>query len=143
MTNGRLNGDGYNIQPGQQLKRNRVVSKRNAKRDYVLRGMLICRCGRKMSGRTTTGGLSYYVCSAHSESPNLCDQKLVRAEKIEQFVWHQIERFFRNGRLVRLALYKAQRDELKSLQPKRDELKVAGHGPRDQEPNERRETPIL
>ncbi len=39
-----------------QLKRNKAVSKRNAKRDYVLRGMVKCRCGRKMSGRTTVGG---------------------------------------------------------------------------------------
>ncbi len=107
-----------------QLKRNKAVSKRNAKRDYVLRGMVKCRCGRKMSGRTTVGGLSYYVCTSHSESREFCDQKLVRAEKIEEYVWHQIERFFKNGRLFTLGLYKAQKDELKSLQPKREELEI-------------------
>lgn len=39
-------------------------------------------------------------------------------------MWHQIERFFKNGRLFTLGLYKAQKDELKSLQPKREELEI-------------------
>ena len=72
------------------LKQNWANAPRNAKRDYLLRGLIFCGlCGRRYSGYTTNSGKgAYYKCTAHE-----CQAPIVRAELLETLVWQDTEGF--------------------------------------------------
>jgi len=81
----------------ETLKNNFLWSKRNTKREYLLRGLIKCGiCGRNLSGayRKPT---AWYRCNGrltHVEigaGKKVCNLKSVRAEWIENLVWNDIK----------------------------------------------------
>ena len=88
------------------LKRNLRFSRRNAKRQYLLRGLIRCtHCGWTYTG-TATRGTRFYVCGSRVQGkkafPNRedrCRSKQISGE-IEEVVWCEIEGFLRNPGLV-------------------------------------------
>ena len=86
-----------------QLTRNRQLSKRGAKRDYLLRGLVRCgQCGASFVGAPSArGGGGYYRCNyktAHllPAPGNRCPAKVVSAEWLEDLVWRDCAEFVRN-----------------------------------------------
>lgn len=53
-----------------QLDRNKQHARRNAKRDYLLRGLVFCECGRRWTGRYKNHlGRAYYRCPVTETEP--------------------------------------------------------------------------
>lgn len=73
-----------------QFARNRELSPRNQKFQYLLRGFIYClECGRKYYGNPVHGK-RYYRCSGRSSVLNFgqrCDTSLINADQIEAKVW--------------------------------------------------------
>jgi site-specific DNA recombinase len=94
-------------QAQQILRRHMLFSRRNAKRQYLLRGLMKCGlCGLTYIGvgypADKTGAKAYYVCNGKHGSRGLygllgrkCPSKAISAE-IEHTVWQDIEAFLRN-----------------------------------------------
>ncbi|MFC2000273.1 recombinase family protein [Chloroflexota bacterium] len=84
-----------------KLKRNREMSPRRSKRQYLLRGHIRCRnCGRSYCGDTVIRGKGagrrfrrIYRCSGKIKTvtPVRCTNKLHGADQIETAVWEQVE----------------------------------------------------
>jgi len=84
-----------------QLKRNKELSSRNMKRDYLLRGYVFCqRCGRRYTGavrRSTKGNrvkvTRNYRCGRQFDisSPTRCSNRIWSAKNLEAMVWEQVE----------------------------------------------------
>lgn len=86
----------------RQLARNRELSYRNTKRQYLLSGLLICdNCGFKLGARAA-GGRVYYCCSSKSGNnrPKLCSSKNVRGDELETVVWESISRLLSRPELI-------------------------------------------
>jgi len=78
----------------RQLARNRELSYRNTKRQYLLSGLLICgNCSFKIGARST-GGRVYYCCNSKSGNsrPKLCSAKNVRGDELGKIIWESISR---------------------------------------------------
>lgn len=70
---------------------------RYTQREYPLRGIVKCSCGRRMSGTTKNAGKSweraYYICPRKDQAfapaiePRKCTQNGIRAEVLERIVW--------------------------------------------------------
>jgi site-specific DNA recombinase len=79
-----------------QLERNRAMSPRNSKRQYLLKGLLFCaRCGHRMTGATArTKG--HYECPGHRQKSTWgameqrCDQPNISQSRIENAVWDEV-----------------------------------------------------
>ena len=60
-------------------------------RPWELRGLMSCRCGRKIQTRITHlkdgNRYNYYVCPRSGKRAYICKQKCLRAEKVEETVW--------------------------------------------------------
>ncbi len=93
------------------LKRNRELSSRNARRQYLLSGHILCkRCGRRYIGyarvlRKPNGKKyesRYYLCGASKKelSPIPCDNKRLEASATENAVWEQIEAILSDPEVV-------------------------------------------
>lgn len=95
------------------LRRNLLFSRRNARRKYLLRGLIKCgHCGRTYIG-TAHGSAKrpyrvYYVCNGRHQGRKACPdpQSRCRAKTIsgdiENLVWSDLEQFLRNpGAVVR------------------------------------------
>lgn len=88
------------------LKRNKELSKRNTKHEYLLRSLIFCPCGRRWMGRyKKPQGLSYYRCPSNegehwrSSCPNRFS---IRKEILEHGVWNKItELILQPGHLAR------------------------------------------
>jgi len=91
----------------QTLRRNRLFSRRNARHDYLMRGLMKCgHCGRTYVGTIYTGAKRptrlYYVCGGRHKGkravpdPALRCQGMAVSGDIEQVIWADIERFLRN-----------------------------------------------
>ncbi len=70
---------------------NKRMAKRNAKREYLLRGMGRCgECNYALGGEYSKG-YTYYRCSRHASHfaglEERCSQKAVRADKLEAITW--------------------------------------------------------
>ncbi len=111
---------------------NAKMSKRNCKRDYLLRGRVRCGCGRAMVGTTTRNKVGteyhYYICDEGHEQniarQKLCAEKMVRCERLDSFAWESIKELFADPDRLWAELKRAQQDELTAQDPKRDELKA-------------------
>ena len=106
---------------------NKQMSLRNTKHQYLLRGMVKCgECNYRMSGNTvnTKREHRYYRCSRSSfkELEKRCIKVRVDADRLEEFVWSYVLKTVKNAKNFEAALRKAQREELESLQPKRELL---------------------
>ncbi len=80
-----------------KLKNNGFNARRNAKRDYLLRGLIVCgNCGRKYCGDGShrKGRNHYYRCTGNSSFRGKlvakCRAKSVRADVIEKIIWDDI-----------------------------------------------------
>ncbi len=89
----------------QQLKRNRWLSTKNAKRRYLLRGLVTCaRCGANYVGAPgeTSAAWSYYRCSNTFASHQLDGSKRcrgaanLRSDWIEPLVWADCREYIEN-----------------------------------------------
>jgi site-specific DNA recombinase len=109
-------------------RENRTLSKRNSKRDYVLRRLIRCdRCGRNYIGHPN-GPRFYYVCTSQY-APQLdvrwCGNRAVRAESLEQAVWRDICEFIRNpGPILRELTHKLIKERPNPREVEREEKRV-------------------
>lgn len=103
----------------QQLQRNKELSTRNAKNQYLLRGHIFYRrCGRRYwaCGRTAKRdyGYSYpyYGCSGNMKivSPIKCGKRRLSSNVIEPLVWEQIEAILAKPELVMAEIQRRQQE---------------------------------
>lgn len=86
----------------RQLDRNRELSPRHQKQQYLLKGITRCRlCGSKYYG-LPVHGKPYYRCSCKMKllSAERCDSKSVNATWLENLVWQEVERTLKNPDLL-------------------------------------------
>jgi site-specific DNA recombinase len=111
----------------QELReQNKQLSRRKAKHDYLLSGLIHCACGRAMSGEFFSNH-QYYSCNwRNNHHPHLekrtCWAHSVRADAIEEDVWESIISLFANLDTLETHLRIAQQEELAALDPKFEEL---------------------
>jgi site-specific DNA recombinase len=82
------------------LTENRTNAKRNAKREYLLRGMVFCTCGRRMGAKwRKRNGFAYYRCwSVEGEHwINPCDTRFgLRHDHLDAAVMRYVGDFLRD-----------------------------------------------
>jgi site-specific DNA recombinase len=103
------------------------VSPVNAKREYLLRGLVKCNlCGQSYSGCSPSGrNVFYYKCVRYMTGtrPERCPSAIVRGDQLEAEVWSDIQDFARNpGKVVQKlrAQAKAQKNDMQPLHGERD-----------------------
>lgn len=90
----------------QTLRKNFIWAKRNAKRVYLLRGLLKCaHCGLTYIGTQNKSGggerVTWYKCNGkHQRGKALpggqtCESKSIPAHVVESAIWDDVERFLR------------------------------------------------
>jgi site-specific DNA recombinase len=109
-----------------QRQRNKQFSKRNAKHDYLLSGLIRCSCRRAMSGEYFSNH-RYYSCTWRNNhhtglEKKLCNARSVRADAIESIIWDDILSIFADRESLETHLKIAQQEELEALDPKLEEL---------------------
>jgi site-specific DNA recombinase len=76
------------------LAENKATARRNARRDYLLRGMIFCPCGRRWVGRYKANvSRAYYRCpttKAEAWQSTCPAQFSIRADALEAAVWGQV-----------------------------------------------------
>jgi site-specific DNA recombinase len=88
----------------EALIRNRKLAKRNAKHEYLLRGLIRCgHCGSGYAGKTVGSGGStkvypFYICNGakgvmHPLPENRCRSKTVAAAKLDAHIWQHCRRW--------------------------------------------------
>lgn len=111
----------------QELReQNKQFSRRNAKHDYLLSGLIRCACGSAMSGEFFSDH-QYYTCTWRNNhhtylEDRTCKARSVRADAIEEDVWESIVSLFANLDTLERHLRIAQQEELAALDPKVEEL---------------------
>ena len=82
-----------------------LVSMRNAKHEYLLRGLITCGvCGLTCSGRfDEKRQVSFYTCNGKTQARGLygsqglrCPSKAIKGTPLENAIWDDIEGFIRN-----------------------------------------------
>jgi len=102
---------------------NKRMSKRNAKRKYLLRGRVRC-CGYTMVGNCTRGRMMYRCNGDHVkrfEQGERCG-KFVWCGVLDPIVWGYVLDVATDPTRFRQLLIEAQQRELDALQPKRERL---------------------
>ncbi len=112
------------------LKRNKELSTRNAKRQYLLSGYIFCRCGARYQGylkKWKDNGKSnsqrWYRCgkSQSIASPERCLNRQLHAPRTEEAVWQQIETMLAKPEIVLTAL-EIRANEAKQIEPLQSRL---------------------
>jgi site-specific DNA recombinase len=104
---------------------NKATARRNAKRDYLLRGLITCGCGIKMTGRSSQTRHSWnYTCNARHYLNTDCHEPNVSGEYIEAQVWQGLKDLVSDTDKMKSELIAAQQRELTEREPKRDELQA-------------------
>lgn len=119
----------------EALRRHMVMSTRNAKRQYLLRGLIVCGvCGLTYCG---TQGLPladghekvYYKCNGASQRRGIygadgkkCPSKAVRADTLESVIWADIEGFLRDPGPILEQLAERTREQDHDAEQVRDEI---------------------
>lgn len=91
----------------EQMARNKQAAPRNAKREYLLRGLIRCTCGLTWRGLYKTNcQLGYYCCEAKQNYKWLhsCPMPYVRGEQLEEAVWAAVERTLFDPQVLRAEL---------------------------------------
>ncbi len=102
----------------ERMRLNIEYSKRRGKRDYLLRGLLFCECGRRMTGHSKFE-VTYYRCLGRKwDSANHCS-RTVRAETLEQGVWEKIQTCLSNPQMI-LSEIEKQQDNKALMQMEKD-----------------------
>ena len=106
---------------------NSKVAKRRMKREYLLRGLIYCGCGRHMVGCGGYRKHYYYYCARRYEfgvaigSP-VCTEPLVKGRNVEYVAWSYILRLITNADEFEQKLKEAQALEAAQIGPKQKEL---------------------
>ena len=108
---------------------NKQMSKRNAKREYLLKGRVRCGCGGAMVGTTIRRNYTYYCCARQAQrfsglEDKGCHERFVRTGTLDASVWGYVENATKNAADFEGILRKAQEQEQESLEPKRAQLAV-------------------
>ena len=110
-------------------KYNKEMSARNTKREYLLRGLIMCSCGRKMTGMFTSG--SRYRCSCETTfrrgmdyERRTCHEKTVNGERLEAVTWQYVIDTMTDSVRFESEWRKAQQAETDTHVPKRERLGV-------------------
>ena len=109
----------------RQLDRNRELSPRYQKQQYLLKGITRCRlCGSKYYG-LPVHGKPYYRCSGRIKllSPEPCNSKTVNATWLENLVWQEIEKPLRDPDLL-LTYLRKQRESNGSSNHLKERLRL-------------------
>lgn len=103
---------------------NVILSKRNCKREYLLRGMIECQCGCKLVGRTNAhNACRFYLCMAKYRFVSQhCDRPWLNGATADTVVWDWILGLITDPAGLEDRLRQAQAAALEQLQPKRDEV---------------------
>jgi site-specific DNA recombinase len=119
-----------------KLQEHMIYSPKNKKREYLLRGLIICGvCGLHYTGytmrsRSNSGNLlCYYVCTAYSNYRGIyggmgkkCPSRPVNGYKLEARVWADVEGFLRNPGDVLAELAAQKHDTAAHQENLRDEI---------------------
>ncbi len=103
------------------------MSRRNVKREYLLRGMVRCGCGKVFVG-AALNDRGYYIYRCNSmikrfvKTDGSCHESLVHGDRLEAIVWQWILGIITDPVQLESNLRQAQADELAVKQPKCDEL---------------------
>lgn len=116
---------------------NKANSKRNTKRQYLLRGMIRCgKCHWKMGGKSHPArpgkkGYAHYGCGRQStlfaKIENQCNQPVVRADKVEAIAWDFVYSVL-TGDDFEQGLRDAQRVQKEQLSQKHSTLETLQRG---------------
>lgn len=96
----------------ERLKRNQAFASRNAKRLYLLTGLVRCgRCGARLAGACSKG-YRYYRCThrgtRYGDGPippeARCDAPWTQADWLEEAVWDRVAGLFRDPERLRAEL---------------------------------------
>ncbi|MCP4542617.1 MAG: recombinase family protein [Chloroflexi bacterium] len=107
----------------ERRERNKRMSKRNVKHNYLLRGRVYC-CGYSMVGNCSHGNLSYRCNHYHIkrfEKGKGC-RRYIRCDVLDPIVWGYVLDIATNLETFRELLLESQQQELDALQPKRERL---------------------
>jgi site-specific DNA recombinase len=94
----------------RQLDRNRELSPRNQKLNYLLSGRLFCKsCGRKYYG-VPMHGKPYYRCSGRVRllSDRRCTSKSINASKLDEAVWVEVAKVLANPSTILAGLRQSE-----------------------------------
>lgn len=112
----------------RQLALNKRFSPRNAKREYLLRGLVRCGCGFTFTGiYEKDKDRRVYRCGSRAVYYRKmldidCKEPRVNADVLEQVVWDYLKERIENAEKFEECLQAAQQAELAELEPKRDQL---------------------
>lgn len=98
---------------------NSRMGKRRLKREYLLRGIIYCGCGRHLVGTDGT-----YYCTArarHKNIPTHCNEPRVPGWLIESATWDYIINLITSPEQFEEKLLQAQAEELEGMKPKQIE----------------------
>lgn len=85
---------------------------RNEQRPHLLRGMMFCGCGRKMSPQVSKDTIRYRCGSRHTSAMQACGEKTVRADEAENAVWEKMSEIIRNPQVIEdLLAHKSEDNE--------------------------------
>lgn len=112
-----------------RIEYNKQMSKRNCKREYLLRGMVRCaQCGHRMAGNAIKNGKHrYYRCGRQyfaKLGEHVCVKIRVNADVIENWVWEYVLDVMANRKRFEKALCDAQKSEQMASESKREQLAV-------------------
>lgn len=118
----------------RKLGRNADLSKRNAKREYFLSGLLYCsQCGGRMNGHAIHG-VTYYRCHHKGDpdkyliglddKPHPCSCPEVRAELIEKEVWDTVCQLVKDPDFLIRELHRRNTDDSQTKEILERELKL-------------------
>jgi len=105
-----------------QAKRihNIKFSRRKTKREYLLRGLIYCGCGRRMAG---TSGTTYYCTRRYNTGGGeACKEPFVKGSAIEYITWGYVMKLLTNADEFEEKLREAQAIEAAQMQPKQKKL---------------------
>jgi site-specific DNA recombinase len=114
-----------------KLQQNKGLSRRNAKRRYLLSGYVFCRqCGRRYRAKSTkpkkgenVNYVPYYQCPGEDRivSPTKCQNRRWNANHLEKLVWEQIDSLLTKPEVV-LAGLKTRENEATEVSHLEQEL---------------------
>ena len=92
----------------ERLKRNKQLAKRNTKREYLLRGLVFCQCGRRWTGRYKNHlDRAYYRCPTTESEPwrDPCHARFgIEQRKLEAGVLEAVKAFLLDPEVRRVSL---------------------------------------
>jgi hypothetical protein len=95
-----IDPDTWRAVQGQLASNAAAAATRNAAREYLLRGLIACAtCGRPMRSEPQGKG-RIYRCSSREQPSGHCGGKSVPAEKVEAWVWSEIETVLGNESII-------------------------------------------